>query len=102
MLDVDKEECFQRLSKRRIDPLTGKLFNLESPDCQPATEAQAVRLVLMKHDELPAFNKRYDTFERNIGLIEETFKGCWFMLDAGEDAIKTSYKLAEQILNPPY
>jgi hypothetical protein len=56
----------------------------------------------MKHDEMPAFTKRYDAFERNLNMIEESYKHCWFMLDGGDDAIKTSYKLAEQILNPPY
>jgi hypothetical protein len=35
-------------------------------------------------------------------MLEEAYKHCWYMLEAADTYDRVSYKLAEQVLNPPY
>lgn len=59
------------------------------------------RLVHQKHDLEELVLKRYDIYERNIALLEETFKNNLYVLDAHDDIDKVGFKLAETIFNPP-
>lgn len=54
-----------------------------------------------KHDEEQLVLRRYESYERNISLLEETFKNCLYVLDAHDDMDKISFKLAETVFNPP-
>lgn len=58
-LDVPKDECMSRLSKRRLDPVSGRLFNLEITHLLPKSEEQTNRLVPLKQDAPDMYQKRF-------------------------------------------
>jgi adenylate kinase len=101
-LDINREECLSRLTKRRIDPLTGKMFNLDITHLLPQSEEQTNRLVPLKHDSSETYHKRFAFYESQLNMLEEAYKHCWYMLEATDTYDRVSFKLAEQVLNPPY
>lgn len=86
---------------RRLDPMTGQLFNLELADQMPQ-EKQGIRLIFQKHDEPLVFNQRYAAWEKNANLLEDTYKHCWYTIDESSDPSAICRKLADLITKPPY
>jgi thymidylate kinase len=58
-LDVSKDECIKRVNKRRIDPVTGSLYNLEITHLLPKSEETKERLISMKQDATDIYHKRF-------------------------------------------
>lgn len=67
ILEVPDEVVIQRLGNRRIDPLTGKSYDLNDPNVDVPNEVRA-RLQSRPHDEPDVLEKRYRNYYK--GKIE--------------------------------
>lgn len=69
VLEIDEKETIRRLSARRQDPKTGKIYNLLTD--QPGSEIDQSTLVQRKDDTPEAIKKRLDWHRENtVPLIE--------------------------------
>jgi adenylate kinase len=100
MMDQPQDESIRRLANRRVDPISGSLFNLETN--QAKTEEQANRLITMKSDEEPVVRKRYDNWTDRISTIEEEFKACLLTITSDRLMDQVSDQIADAIQNPVF
>jgi len=57
IFEQTEEESIRRLSNRRIDPVTGNLYNLEVDP--PSDEATSNRLIELKEDHMTFIKAKY-------------------------------------------
>lgn len=70
VLEIGEEETLKRLSARRQDPVTGKIYNLVTD--KPPAEVDENTLVQREDDKPEAIKKRLDLYrERTEPLIEK-------------------------------
>ena len=100
MMDQPQDESIRRLANRRIDPITGAMFNLETN--QAKTEEQANRLEVLKSDEEPIVRKRFDNWQEVINSIEEEFKACLLTITSDRLLDQVSDQIADAIQNPVF
>lgn len=80
MFEQSVEESVNKLQARRIDPMTGELFNTEI--CPPRFESQSLRLQRLPGDAEDLIRKRYQTWTENITMLEENYKNCLLSVSA--------------------
>lgn len=80
MFEQSVEESVNKLQARRIDPMTGELFNTEVNP--PRFESQSLRLQRLPGDAEDLIRKRYQTWTENITMLEENFKNCLLSVSA--------------------
>lgn len=71
-LEQTEDESIRRLGNRRIDPVTGTLYNLEVNP--PSDETTSARLIEAPEDTYDQVKKRYANWNSALPLIEEAFK----------------------------
>lgn len=57
MFDSTEEECNRKIGNRRVDPVTGTVYNLEINP--PSDEKVANRLIEMKEDHVAVIKNKY-------------------------------------------
>jgi hypothetical protein len=68
------DESAIRLSRRRVDPHTGELYNMDVK--RPKMESVEIRLASIKGDDEEIVKKRYNDHISQLTTLEETFKNC--------------------------
>lgn len=74
------DESIGKLAARRIDPMTGELFNTDINP--PKFESQNLRLVRMPGDAEDLVRKQYQAWTENITMLEENYKNCLLAVSA--------------------
>lgn len=100
LMDQTLDESLRRLGNRRIDPITGQLFNIEI--AQAKTEEQANRLEPLKQDEEVVVRRRFDAWSDIINSIEEEFKACLLTITSDRMTDQVSDQIADAIQNPVF
>ena len=60
MMDVPESVCLKRVAARKMDPLTGEVYNLEINP--PTDEKVKARLVSLTEDSAPVLKKKYKSY----------------------------------------
>lgn len=60
MMDVPEKLCIKRVEARKMDPLTGNVYNLDINP--PRDEAVTARLVSLTEDSAAVIKKKYKSF----------------------------------------
>ena len=72
MFEHSIDASVSKLGARRIDPMTGELFNTDVN--RPKLESQNSRLQSMPGDAEDLVRQRYNNWSENITMLEEAFK----------------------------
>lgn len=72
VIKLDEEESIRRLSARRMDPVTGKIYNLITEP--PGPEVDKDKLVQREDDKPDAIRKRLDLYAKNTKPLIEIYK----------------------------
>ena len=97
VLEISEEETLKRLSARRQDPVTGKIYNLIT-DLPPA-EIDANTLIQRDDDKPDAIKKRLELYHlRTELLIKEIQKDTKVVRVNGERSIDVIQKELEEIM----
>ena len=78
-LEVPDDTLVERVSTRRQDPVTGKIYNIKSKP--PESEEVAQRLVQRADDTEEAVRKRLATFHANEAALEHAYESLLTRLD---------------------
>ena len=70
--DLEDADCKQRLSSRRLDPVTGIMYNLEIDP--PSDEHIANRMIELKEDKYDCVKNKLKFWNANKGKLEEAYK----------------------------
>jgi adenylate kinase len=70
--EQDVNESIRKLGNKRIDPLTGELFNVEINP--PKSAAQAGRLINSKENGEEFVRNRFEFWEKNMVKMQENYK----------------------------
>jgi adenylate kinase len=97
ILNISEEETVRRLSARRLDPETGKIYNLVTekiPD-----DIDQSKLVQREDDKPDAIKKRLELYKiHTIPLIEEFKKDAKVVEVDGERSVEDIYKQISSIV----
>ena len=74
VFEMQEDECVRRLSNRRIDPQSGKIYNIEVN--QPTDETITNRLITQPADEEAVVRKLYGQWRDQQPIIEDHFRYC--------------------------
>jgi len=74
MFEQSVDESINKLQARRIDPMTGELFNIEVNP--PKQDAQNLRLQRLPGDAEDLVRRRFSQWTDNITMLEENYKTC--------------------------
>lgn len=97
VLEISKEETVRRLSARRIDPETGKIYNLITD--KPPADVDVRGLVQREDDKPEAIEKRLDLYKKQTEpLILELRKDSKVVEIDGERSIETIAEDLEKIV----
>lgn len=72
-LDISEKESIRRLSARRMDPETGKIYNLVTAP-KPGSEVDKDSLIQREDDKPEAIKKRLDLYIKNTKPILDIFE----------------------------
>lgn len=91
VLEISEKETIRRLSARRMDPKTGKIYNLiTSP---PGPEVDKKSLIIREDDKSEVILKRLDWYKSVVtSLIDELSKRTVVIRLNGERPIQTIYR----------
>lgn len=73
LLDISQEETIKRLSGRRMDPKTGKIYNLKTAP-KPGPEVDVPGLLQREDDKPEAITKRLKEYHSNTKPLLNLFK----------------------------
>lgn len=89
-LEVSDEEIIRRLSARRYDKATGKIYNLIT---QPPPKEERVNLFQREDDKPKVIKERIRVFKQNtLAIIDEAQKDGILMKIDGEETIEAVFK----------
>lgn len=92
------DESISKLAARRIDPMTGELFNTDiSP---PKFESQNLRLQRLAGDAEDLVRKRYKAWTDNLTMLEENYKNCLLVVSAERLVDQVFDTIREAVENP--
>lgn len=74
ILECRQEVCIERLSLKRIDPITGLYYNLA--DQVPEDQEVYDRLIGIEGNDTETVKKRWFQWDEFVGKIEEIFSSC--------------------------
>ena len=98
MFEQSIDESINKLQARRIDPMTGELFNTETNP--PKFESQNLRLQRLPGDAEDLVRKRYHAWSENITMLEENYKNCLLSVSAERLADQVFESIREAVENP--
>lgn len=98
MFEQSIDESINKLQARRIDPMTGELFNTEVNP--PKFESQNLRLQRLPQDAEDLVRKRFSAWESNITMLEENYKNCLLSVAAERLTDQVFDTIREAIENP--
>ena len=98
MFDVPERVSVKRVEARKMDPLTGNIYNLELNP--PSDEAVTKRLVSLKEDAPAIVKKKYKQFEDYQVQLEDQFKAEIVPVDANRSVQELADHLADALANP--
>ena len=98
MFEQSVDESINKLQARRIDPMTGELFNMEVN--QPKFESQNLRLQRVPGDAEELVRKRFKTWTANITMLEENFKNCLLSVSAERLIDQVFDNIRDSVENP--
>ena len=98
MLDQAIEESVNKLNNRRIDPMTGELFNMEINT--PKFESQNLRLQRLPGDDEQLVKQRYQHYIDQINMLEEAYKNCLVSYSGDRMKEQVYEGLRENVINP--
>ena len=73
MFDVPEKVCLKRIEARKVDPLTGNVYNLDLDP--PSDDAVTKRLISLKEDDAKVTKKKYKAYVDYQIQLEDQFKG---------------------------
>jgi len=106
LLNVPEEVLVERVTGRRTDPVTGKIYHMKfSP---PENAEVAARLVQRSDDTAEKIVVRYKEFQSHIDEVESRFQKNFILVDGTASASEVSRVISlalntvlEEKLNPP-
>ena len=98
MFEQSVDESINKLQARRIDPMTGELFNTEINP--PKFESQNLRLQRLPGDAEDLVRKRYANWTENITMLEENYKNCLLSVSAERLSDQVFDTIKEAVENP--
>ena len=98
LFEQSVEESCRKLASRRIDPMTGELFNVEVD--KPKNDAQQLRLTTQAQDEESVVKARFEVWNSNQTMLEENFKQCLLSVPTDRLVDQIFESLKENIENP--
>ena len=98
MFEQSMDESINKLQARRIDPMTGELFNTDINP--PKFESQNLRLQRLPGDAEDLVRKRYQQWTENITMLEENYKNCLLAVQSERLVDQVFDTIREAIENP--
>ena len=99
IFDQSCEESVRKLDARRIDPMTGKLYNTEVEP--PKDGSVSMRLKLRPEDSGEIVKKRFEKWNSNIQTLEDNYRNCLLSVKTDTMTIdKVFEQIKEAIENP--
>ena len=98
MFEQTMDESINKLQARRIDPMTGELFNTDINP--PKFESQNLRLQRLPGDAEDLVRKRYQQWTENITMLEENYKNCLLAVQSERLVDQVFDTIREAIENP--
>ena len=92
------QDSINKLGLRRIDPMTGELFNVQTNP--PKLEVQQARLQRLPGDAEDLVRKKYEAWERNTTMLEDNYGRCLLAVDATRAEDDVFESIREAIENP--
>jgi hypothetical protein len=98
IFEQSEEVTMTRVGKRRLDPVTGAVYNLETNP--PADEEVASRLIQASSDTEQVLNLRYQIWNDAVQRVEDAYKKVLLNLqtDLPQDVVTDI--IADAIQNP--
>ena len=98
MFDVPEKECIKRVEARKVDPLTGNVYNLNLNP--PSEKAVLDRLISLKEDAPAVVKKKYKAYEAYQIQLEDQFKAEIVPVNADKSVQELADHLADALANP--
>ena len=98
MFDQSLDCSIDRLQQRRIDPMTGELFNLQVNP--PQLSAQSQRLQRLASDAEDLVRKRFQAWGENQTMLEENYKNCLLTVSAERNPDVVFESIRDAVENP--
>jgi adenylate kinase len=95
-LTVDEDVVVQRMSSRRIDPVTGIAYY--GP---PPTVSIRQRVIQAQYDQADGVRDRYQKFQDNVGEVLRTFAGLQPQPVKGDQTIFKVQEVMQEIIDRP-
>jgi len=95
-LNIDEDAVVQRMSSRRIDPVTGIAYY--GP---PPTVTIRQRVIQAQYDQADAVRDRYQKHQDNVGEILRTFAGVQPQPVKGDQTIFKVQEVMQEIIDRP-
>ena len=96
LLDVPEEVLVERVTGRRTDPETGKIYHLKF-NPPPQDETIINRLVQRSDDTAEKIVTRYQEFQSHIDSVQDSYKDVTYVIDGTLSSSDVSKKVSESI-----
>jgi len=97
LLEQNEEESIRRLSNRRIDPVTGICYNIET---DPADDSIATRLIEAPEDKYEVVKLKFAEWSSKVAKIEDAYKIILNIIAADKPKEIVTENLVEMIQTP--
>jgi adenylate kinase len=95
MLDVPESILIERVTGRRSDPVTGKIYHMKYN--LPESEEVALRLVQRSDDTAEKVMVRYKDFQNNIDAIKDSYEDKMIRIDGSAAPSEVSLSIIEEL-----
>lgn len=96
LFDQTEEESMARLGNRRMDPNSGKMYNL---DVNPPADLTS-KLVEAKMDGPEVVKKLYAEWADKCSKLKDAYKNCHQTVHSDRSQVQLSEALADLVQNP--
>ena len=95
LLDVPEDILVERVTGRRTDPVTGKIYHMTfSP---PENDEIRQRLVQRKDDTAETVKIRYQEFSNHINAVKGKYQNILVWIDGSQSKDKVSYVITDSL-----
>lgn len=98
MFESTEEESARKVDNRRVDPVTGNVYNLEINP--PSDEKVVDRLIQLKEDHGSVIRNKYTKFKQEAVVLEEAFKDVLIPVNSNRSVEEINSHMADALANP--
>jgi adenylate kinase len=98
LLKIDDKKVVSRVSGRRTDPVTGKVYHIEA---NPATDPQVIARLVQRADDTEAtMMQRLEVYHRNVAQVVECYRPIVRSFDADQPKEKLFEEISAYVSKP--